>query len=98
MPFLEPEDHAAGELDIRTLLVRRPSSTFYMKNAGDALDGEGIHDGDLLIVDRSIVPKVGMIAVVCEDGMLAVRILEKPKQGESIEVWGTVMFSITAHS
>jgi len=98
MPFLEPEDLASGDLDIRQLLVRRPSSTFFMRASGDSLDGFGVHDGDLLVVDRSVEPREGDIAVVCECGALAVRLLEKPDEGEAVEVWGSVIFSVTEHS
>ena len=37
MPFLDPDDFLPTGLDIRTLLVHRPSATFFMRTKGDAL-------------------------------------------------------------
>ena len=96
MPFLDPDDFLPTGLDIRTLLVNRPSATFFMRARGDALTDTGIRDGDLLVVDRSVVPIIGEIAVVAEDGQLAIRRL-KDAEHEGTEVWGAVMYSITAH-
>ena len=98
MPFLDPEDFLPTILDIRTLLIKRPSATFFMRAKGDDLVSDGICDGDLLVVDRSVIPNEGDIAVVAEDGQLAIRKLGKPPESDSgFEVWGTVTFSITAH-
>jgi len=41
------------------------------------MDGAGIHDGDLLIVDRSVVPSHGSIVVAIIDGGLTVKRLTK---------------------
>ena len=76
MPFLDPEDFLPTGLDIRSLLIRRPSATFYMRAKGDELVADGIRDGDLLVVDRSVTPVVGDIAVISEDGQLVVRKLK----------------------
>ena len=70
--------------------------TFFMRAKGDALADTGIRDGDLLVVDRSVAPLIGEIAVVAEDGQLAIRRLKDTEQ-EGTEVWGAVMYSITAH-
>ncbi len=98
MPFLDPEDFLPTGLDIRSLLIRRPSATFFMRAKGDELLAEGIRDGDLLVVDRSVTPVVGDIAVVAEDGQLAIRkISDNTLTRPNLEVWGTVAHSITSH-
>ena len=98
MPFLDPEDFLPTSLDIRTLLIRRPSATFFMRAKGDGLVEEGIRDGDLLVVDRSVTPSDGDIIVVADDGQLAVRKFQKQRVGVgSQEIWGAVTFSIQAH-
>ncbi|MEI6558126.1 MAG: S24 family peptidase [Rhodospirillaceae bacterium] len=98
MPFLDPEDFIPTTLDVRTLLVKRPSATFFMRVRGDSLVAERIHDGDLLVIDRSVEPMEGDMAVLSEDGQLAVRKLEAAvTDDDAFEVWGTVAFSITAH-
>lgn len=47
------EDYTDKKLDLNEHLVKRPSSTFFIRVSGESMKGAGIHDGDLLIVDRS---------------------------------------------
>src|SRR5258708_30695139 len=42
------------ELNVHQLLVPRPASTFFFCVSGSSMQGAGIHDGDLLIVDRML--------------------------------------------
>ncbi len=55
-------------IDLNQHLIRHPTSTFYARVAGDSMIEEGIDDGDLLIIDRSLVPEDGDLAVCCVDG------------------------------
>ncbi|MDG5899452.1 translesion error-prone DNA polymerase V autoproteolytic subunit [Shewanella xiamenensis] len=48
------EEYRQLGLDLDELLVLHPSSTFIAMAQGDSMQGEGIFDGDLLIVDRYI--------------------------------------------
>ncbi len=60
-------DHAEAPLDLNTLMVARPAATFFMRMRGDAM-APFIHDGDLLVVDRSLTPRPGHIVVASADG------------------------------
>ena len=64
------EDRA---LDLRTLLVPNPAATFFMRADGDAMRGEGIRDGAILVVDRSVKPAHRHIVVAQLDGQFIVR-------------------------
>ncbi len=55
-------------IDLNKELVRNPSSTFYGRVKGDSMRDMGINDGDLLVIDRSLVAQNGKIAVCCLDG------------------------------
>ncbi len=55
-------------IDLNKHLIKHPSATFYGRVKGDSLTDAGIHDGDLLIIDRSLEPKDGKIAVCIIDG------------------------------
>ena len=46
-------------LDLNEFLVKRPAATFFVRVQGDSMIGEGIQDGDLLVVDRLIIPASG---------------------------------------
>jgi DNA polymerase V len=52
--FPSPAEHYLEEaLDIGRYLVKRPSTTFFMRCEGDSMIGAGINDGDLLVIDRA---------------------------------------------
>ena len=48
------EDDLDRKLDLHEYLVRNEAATFFLRAHGDSMLGAGIHDGDLLIVDRSV--------------------------------------------
>lgn len=67
--FPSPADDApAQSLDLNRLVVRNPSSTFFVRVAGDSMRDAGIDDGDLLAVDKSLDAEDGTIAVCFLDG------------------------------
>ena len=77
-------------LDLNELLVKRPAATFFVKVQGDSMIGEGIHDGDLLVVDRSLRPADGDIVITCVDGDFTVKTLRVGKREEGKgkrEIW-----------
>jgi DNA polymerase V len=55
-------------IDLNKHLIKHPSATFYGRVKGDSLKNAGIENGDLLIIDRSIEPVNGKIAVCYIDG------------------------------
>lgn len=55
-------------LDLNTLLVKHPSSTFYMRVDGDSMQDMSIHSGDLVIIDKSLEIRSGDVAVAFIDG------------------------------
>ena len=72
--FPSPADsYIEGALDLNDHLVRHPAATFLVRVAGDSMTGAGIHDGDLLVVDRSLEPKSGSIVIASVDGELTVK-------------------------
>jgi DNA polymerase V len=76
--FPAPGDDAVEKaLDITELLVKNPVSTFYVKVAGDSMEGAKIFDGDILVVDRSVEPYQGAIVVAAVYGELVVKQLHQ---------------------
>lgn len=55
-------------IDLNRDLIRNPSSTFYARVNGESMKDLGINDGDLLIIDKSLDPVDGKIAVCYLDG------------------------------
>lgn len=71
------QDYEGRTLDLNERLVKRPSSTFFMNVTGDSMGPLGIHEGDILVVDRSIDPRPGHILVAMLDGELTVKRYER---------------------
>ena len=62
------DDYVEVGIDLNEQLIRHPTSTFFLRVSGDSMTGAGIHDGDLLVVDRSLDPRPGRIVVAVLDG------------------------------
>ena len=60
-------------------LVKNQESTFYARVSGDSMVGAGLDDGDLLVIDRSLNPENGKIAVCLVDGEFTVKRIKKEK-------------------
>ena len=58
-------------------LVKNSESTFYARVSGDSMINAGLDDGDLLVVDRSLNPENGKIAVCFIDGDFTVKRIRK---------------------
>ncbi|MDH3256900.1 MAG: translesion error-prone DNA polymerase V autoproteolytic subunit [Nitrospinota bacterium] len=71
------DDYMEGSLDLNEHVIKHPSATYFVKASGDSMTGAGIFDGDLLIVDRSLEPAHGRVAIVELDGQLTVKRLLK---------------------
>ena len=70
------DDYLEGHLDLNRYLIAQPTATFFMRFEGEPMIESGLHQGDLLIVDRSIDPIDGKIVVAAIDGDLTVRRLQ----------------------
>ena len=62
------QDYITESIDLNTELIRHPAATFYARVVGDSMSGEGITEGDILVIDRSIEAEHGDLAVCCLDG------------------------------
>ena len=67
------DDYVDQHIDISSVLVRHPASTFFLRASGDSMIGAGINSGDLLVVDRSAEPANGRIVIAALDGELTVK-------------------------
>lgn len=55
-------------IDLNKHLIKHPAATFYGRVKGDSLKNAGISNDDLLIIDRSLEPTNGKIAICYIDG------------------------------
>ncbi len=62
--FPSPADEYVEKgLDLNAYLVRNKAATYFFRVVGDSMAGAHIHDGDMLVVDRSVEPKHGHIVL-----------------------------------
>lgn len=73
------DDHIEAKLDLNQYLVKHPSATFFVRVEGDSMINAGIHENDLLIVDRSLKPTHGKIIIAVINGELTVKRLSFDK-------------------
>ena len=50
------QSHMVGKIDFNQLLLKNSPSTFVTIADGDSMTDDGIEDGNLLIIDKSIIP------------------------------------------
>lgn len=70
------EDIPGKSLDIKGLLIKNPASTFFARVQGESMSGDGISDGDIIVIDKSEPARDGSIAVCYIDGEFTVKRLE----------------------
>ncbi len=70
-------------IDLNKHLIKHPSATFYGRVKGSSLKNAGIDDGDLLIIDRSLEPTNGKIAICYIDGEFTAKRISVKKN----ELW-----------
>lgn len=64
-------------LSLDQLLIQHPNATFIGQAKGVSMQGIGIFDGDLLIVDRSLTANTNDIIIANYNGCFVCKILDK---------------------
>ncbi len=67
------EDYIEAQLDLNDHLIKNPAATFFVRVSGDSMQNAGIHDQDILVVDRSLEARDGKIVIAVIDGELSVK-------------------------
>lgn len=77
--FPSPVDDAymSQPIDLNKELIRHPASSYLVRVIGDSMIDEGIEEGDLLVVDRSLLPTEKNLSIVMYEGEFAVKRIEQ---------------------
>ena len=75
------DDYIETTLDLNEHLIKRPSSTFYVRALGESMIEAGILDGSLLIVDKSLEAQNGKIVLASLSGEFTLKEFRK-RQGQ----------------
>ena len=75
------DDFKELRISIDQEVVRNEEATFYARVSGESMQGAGLDDGDLLVIDRSMEPQHDKIAVCYIDGEFTVKRLKVAADG-----------------
>lgn len=68
-------DYMTQAIDLNRELVRHPAATFYGRVVGDSMIDAGVEEGDILVIDKSLDPRDGDMAVCFVDGEFTLKYL-----------------------
>lgn len=68
-----PADDYQSELELNEYLLKHPDQTFFVTVDGDSMIDDGIHPGDLLVVDRAVEPRERDVIIAFIDGDFTVK-------------------------
>ena len=69
-------DYMTRAIDLNKELVRHPAATFYGRVVGDSMIDAGVNEGDILVIDKSLEPRSGDMAVCFIDGEFTLKYLQ----------------------
>ena len=81
------DDYVDKTLDLNELVVKNPAATYFVRVEGDSMVGAGIHDGDVLVVDRAVEPTDGKVVVAALNGALTVKQIRLKKTRAGRRIW-----------
>lgn len=71
------DDYIDEQINLHEIAVKNPAATFFLQAAGDSMIDAGIHDGDILVVDRSAEARHNRVVIAALDGELLVKFLKQ---------------------
>ena len=71
------DDFKETRISLDRELVKNKEATFYARVSGDSMVGAGLDDGDLLVIDRSLNPENGKIAICLVDREFTVKRIKR---------------------
>jgi SOS regulatory protein LexA len=81
--FPSPEEEALCDvMSMDEYLIARPESSFLLQVSGDSMTGEGIFEGDLVVVEKGREPRNGDVVIAEVDGEWTMKYYRK--QGNQI--------------
>ena len=75
------DDHVEKMTDLNSLVLRNPKDTFLLRVMGDSMIDAGIHEKDMLTVDRKLEARNGQIVVASIDGHSTVKTFRRDSKG-----------------
>lgn len=85
------DDYVGDKIDLNKRLIKRPASTFFGIVDGDSMEDVDLHDGDLVIIDRSIPVQTEKQAkdkkvLCCINGEFTIKFIQYDKKDKDV-IW-----------
>lgn len=74
-------DYMGSVIDLNKELVRHPEATFFGRVVGDSMIDAGVNEGDVLVIDKALVPSDGDMAACYVDGEFCLKFISKRPDG-----------------
>lgn len=71
------DDYIEQPLDLNAYVTVHPEATFFVKVQGESMNHGEIHDGDILVVDRSLEARSGQVVIAALYGEMVVKRLRQ---------------------
>src|SRR6056297_792231 len=71
------DDYLETPLDLNKKLIKNPGATFFAQIVGSSMENAGIHDGDIVVIDKSLEPQNNSILVCSIDGEFTLKRFKK---------------------
>lgn len=98
------EDYLEAPINIHDYLVTNQPATFLGRVSGNSMCSAGIHNGDIIVVDRSLSPQPDQVVIISNETGFMVKFFrsentntflasadgDKITLNESISLWGVV--------
>ncbi|OHE21886.1 MAG: repressor LexA [Syntrophobacterales bacterium RBG_19FT_COMBO_59_10] len=76
--FPSPEEEALCDImSMDEYLITRPEASYLLRVSGDSMTGEGIREGDLVVVEKGREPKNGDVVIAEVDGEWTMKYFRK---------------------
>jgi DNA polymerase V len=74
--------------------VQHADATFFVRVEGNAFVDMHIYNQDVLIIDRSLVPKLGELALIVNAGDFKIMPMPRNGAGNTLILWGKITYII----
>lgn len=81
-------------LDLNAFLAPHPAATFFMRVEGESFREAGVQSGDILIIDRSLLPRANQLVVAILNGAFTLHRFSPAYSEADCSLWGVVTYVI----
>jgi len=71
------DDFVENDLNLDEYIVKHPAATFFVRVQGSSMINANIFSGDILVVDRTLLPVSGQVVIAALNGELTVKRIKR---------------------